>query len=78
MISVEYNGIVIPSHELRRVTQRGYTGSNGKRLGGSTGMGLYIVKELCSRMDIGLEIASEEGSYTRVVLNFEGEEESGA
>lgn len=77
-ITVEDNGIGIPSHELRRVTQRGYTGSNGKRIGGSTGMGLYIVKELCSRMDIGLEIASEEGSYTRVVLNFEGEEESGA
>lgn len=69
-ITVEDNGIGIPSHELRRVTERGYTGSNGKRLGGSTGMGLYIVKELCSRLEIGLELASVEGSYTRIALIF--------
>lgn len=69
-ITVKDNGIGIPSHELRRVTERGYTGSNGKRLGGSTGMGLYIVKELCSRLEIGLELASVEGSYTRIALIF--------
>ncbi len=76
-ITVEDNGIGIPSHELRRVTDRGYTGSNGKRLGGSTGMGLYIVKELCSQLEIGLELASVEGSYTRIALIFPCREKTG-
>ena len=33
-------------------------------------MGLYIVKELCTQLDIRLEITSTEGAYTRVALNF--------
>ena len=71
VITVEDNGIGIPSHELRRVTQRGFTGTNGRRLGGSTGMGLYIVSELCKQLDISLDIQSEQGQYTRVCLRFE-------
>ncbi|HBV52829.1 MAG TPA: sensor histidine kinase, partial [Clostridiales bacterium] len=39
-ITVRDNGVGIPSHELRRVTERGFTGSAGRRQGGSTGMGL--------------------------------------
>lgn len=69
-ITLEDDGIGISSYELPRVTERGYTGTNGKRTGGSTGMGLYIVKELCTQLDIRLEITSTEGAYTRVALNF--------
>lgn len=69
-IAVEDNGIGIPAHDLRRVTERGFTGTNGRKLGSSTGMGLYIVKELCSRLDIRLEIVSEEQKYTRITLRF--------
>lgn len=67
---VEDNGIGIPSYEIRRVTERGFTGTNGRRLGGSTGMGLYIVKELCRQLGIGLRVESEQGSYTRITLSF--------
>lgn len=70
-ITVEDNGIGIPAHELRRVTERGFTGINGRSLGGSTGMGLYIVAELCKQLDIHLEIQSEQGKYTRTRLTFE-------
>ncbi len=71
VITVEDNGIGIPDHELRRVTERGFTGTNGRRLGGSTGMGLYIVGELCKKLDIALSFESEQGAYTRVRLTFE-------
>ena len=70
-ISVLDDGIGIPEHEIRRVTQRGFTGANGKRLGGGTGMGLYIVQGLCERLGIALTIESEEGSFTRVTFTFE-------
>lgn len=69
-ISVSDNGSGIPSHELRRVTSRGFTGANGKSAGG-TGMGLYIVSELCKKLEIELEIFSEVGKGTKFVLRFE-------
>ncbi|NLD19682.1 MAG: HAMP domain-containing histidine kinase [Clostridiales bacterium] len=68
VITVEDDGIGIPAHEVKRVTDRGFSGSNGRAHGKSTGMGLYIVKELCRQLDIGLEIRSEEGKYTKVRL----------
>ena len=39
---VQDNGIGIPAHELPRVFDRGFTGSNGRSRGGSTGMGLVL------------------------------------
>lgn len=69
-ITVEDNGIGIPKHELTRVTERGFTGTNGRRLGGSTGMGLYLIRELCRQMEMTFEIDSKQGEYTRVCLSF--------
>lgn len=69
-IILEDDGIGIPSHEIRRVTERGFTGTNGRKLGSSTGMGLYIVNELCKRLDIEMHVESEEGNYTRITLLF--------
>ncbi|WP_339212859.1 sensor histidine kinase [Solibacillus sp. FSL W8-0372] len=66
----EDDGIGILSHELERITQRGYTGSNGRKLGTSTGMGLYIVAQLCKELHIELNIKSEHNSYTRFQLIF--------
>ena len=70
VITVEDNGIGIPSHELGRVTERGFTGSNGRKLGGSTGMGLYIVKKLCDKLGHAITIESVKGEYTRVKITF--------
>lgn len=35
-----------------------------------TGMGLYIVRELCSRLGIALQITSKEGEFTCIRLDF--------
>lgn len=70
-ITVSDNGIGIPSHEISRVTERGFTGTNGRRQGASTGMGLYLVKNLCGQLGIAFEIASEVGKYTRISFVFE-------
>ncbi len=70
-LSVEDDGPGIPAHELPRVTARGFTGAAGRRAGG-TGMGLYIVSELCRRSGIGLRIFSEEGKGTKFEFSFEG------
>ncbi|MGN0252441.1 MAG: sensor histidine kinase [Oliverpabstia sp.] len=64
------NGPGIPAHELNRVTERGFTGTAGRNRGQSTGMGLYIVSELCKMLNISLEITSEEHCFTRFILHF--------
>lgn len=64
------DGPGIPSHELNRVTERGFTGTSGRSCGKSTGMGLYIVSELCKILNINLEITSEEHRFTRFLFFF--------
>lgn len=79
-LTVADNGIGIPAHELPRVFDRGFTGSNGRaRSGrspasGSTGMGLYLCKKLAGFLELGLEIASQEGKGTAVTLTFPARE----
>ena len=69
-ILFEDNGPGIPAHELRRVTERGFTGNAGRIHGESTGMGLYIVSRLCQNLNIGMEISSREGQFTRFFFRF--------
>ena len=66
----EDDGPGIPAHERTRVTERGFTGSAGRRRGGSTGMGLYIVGELCQKLNIDLKIDSKAGCFTRFSFRF--------
>lgn len=66
----EDNGIGILKHELPRIFEKGYTGTNGRKLGTSTGMGLYIVANMCKELHIQLDVQSEVGQYTRFILTF--------
>ncbi len=69
-LTVSDNGIGIPAHELFRVFDRGFTGSNGRLRGGSTGMGLYLCRKLASMLEIDMQIASEKQKGTAVTLTF--------
>lgn len=69
-LTVSDNGIGIPAHELPRVFDRGFTGSNGRTRGGSTGMGLYLCRKLAALLEIDLQISSEEQKGTAVTLTF--------
>ena len=70
MITVYDNGIGIPDYDVSRITERGFTGTNGRRLGGNTGMGLYIVNELCKNLGITFKAESKQNEYTRITLSF--------
>lgn len=69
-LTVKDNGIGIPAHELSRVFERGFTGSNGRALGGSTGIGLYLCRKISSLLEIDLKITSTEDVGTSVTLTF--------
>ena len=67
VLTVEDNGSGILPHELPKIFNRGYTGSNGS---GGTGMGLYLVKQTCSALGISLTAQSEKGRFTRFTFVF--------
>ena len=73
-LTVSDNGIGIPAHELPRVFDRGFTGSNGRSRSGSTGMGLYLCRKLAGFLELGLDISSREGEGTAVTLTFPAKE----
>lgn len=74
VLTVSDNGIGIPAHELPRVYDRGFTGSNGRARGGSTGMGLYLCRKLSDLLRINLQITSVEHQGTQVMLSFPAKE----
>lgn len=69
-LTVQDNGIGIPSSELRRIFDKGFTGSNGRALGGSTGMGLYLCRKLAEALGAYLEAESRENDYTAISICF--------
>lgn len=64
------NGIGIPVTDLSRIFDKGFTGENGRRFPKSTGIGLYLCKKLCGKMNIGLSVDSVQGEGTTVSMDF--------
>ncbi|WP_311376092.1 sensor histidine kinase [Anaerococcus lactolyticus] len=67
---VEDNGIGIKGTDLPRVFEMGYTGENGRKPGSSTGLGLYLVKSIGKDLNLDIKIESEEGKFTKIMINF--------
>lgn len=68
---VEDRGAGIKEDEIRRVFDKGFTGSNyhnGQYR--STGMGLYMAKLITDKLGHGLAVESVYGEYTRFVISF--------
>ena len=70
ILVIEDNGIGVRAEDLPRVFEKTFTGYNGRKISGSTGMGLYICKKLCGKLGHSIWMESEEGMYTRVFLAF--------
>lgn len=69
-LSVTDNGLGIKESELGRVFDKGFVGSNGRTEKNSTGIGLYLCDQLCTKLGISIEIKSRSGEYTTVLLHF--------
>lgn len=68
---VKDNGIGIKEKDISRVFEKGFTGENGRLIGKkSTGIGLYLCKKLCDKLDLGIKLYSKEGEGTVVKITF--------
>ena len=70
VLIIEDNGIGIKTSDIRQVFDKTFTGINGREKTTSTGMGLYIAKNLCKKLGHKIEIESKENEYTRVFITF--------
>lgn len=66
-------GLGIPKHDLPRVFEKGFSGSN-REIEKSTGLGLYLVKKICDQLNHHIEIQSHD-SKTIVSIDFPLEEQ---
>ena len=73
-LSISDEGIGIPSTDLARVTKAFFTGENGRKTAESTGMGLYIAKEVCERLGHELTIESAVGQGTTISILFSNQD----
>lgn len=65
------NGIGIPRQDITRVFEKGFTGSNGRtKHSESTGIGLYLCKKLCDKLEVGIEVMPDILEGTNVKLTF--------
>lgn len=73
VLHIKDNGIGIPAKDIDKVFIKSYTGSNGRNNAKSTGMGLYIAKNMCGKLGHNIKIKSIEREYTEVEITFYGD-----
>ena len=69
-LHVRDNGIGISEADLPRIFEKSFTGENGRRREKSTGMGLYIARNLCRKLGHGITAESVQGEYTEFIITF--------
>lgn len=64
------NGIGISESDLPYIFEKSFTGENGRIQARSTGMGLYIVKNLCNRLGHEISVRSVKNEFTEFEITF--------
>lgn len=67
---IEDTGIGIQKEDLPRIFDKGYTGYNGRKDKKSTGIGLYLCRQIVNKLGHTLTVESEEGKGTKVKLGL--------
>lgn len=70
LLTVSDTGIGIAPEDVPRVFERGFTGYNGRSDKKSTGLGLYLCKEICSKLGHEISVTSAVGKGTSMLVLF--------
>lgn len=69
-IVIRDTGMGIRAEDLPRVFEKGYTGYNGRIDKKASGLGLYLCKGVCDKLEHKLSIQSEENKGTDVIITI--------
>jgi len=67
-VTIKDEGIGIAATDIKRIFDPFFTGQNGRMTGESTGMGLYLAKEVCQRLGHMLKVSSSQGEGAEFTL----------
>ena len=67
---IEDTGIGIREEDINRICERGFTGYNGRWDKKSTGLGLYLCKQILSKLSHSIAIDSRVDEGTKVMINL--------
>ncbi|NEW04808.1 HAMP domain-containing histidine kinase [Paenibacillus sp. SYP-B3998] len=70
ILEIRDRGVGIPASDIARVCNPFFTGENGRAFKESTGMGLYLVKEVLDKLNHEFQIESVVGKGTTVRVIF--------
>ena len=70
VLLIEDSGIGIQAEDLPRVFEKGFTGYNGRQDKKSTGIGLYLCRMICEKLNHTVTITSNPGKGTAVRLDL--------
>ncbi|MDK8179289.1 sensor histidine kinase [Paenibacillus sp. UMB4589-SE434] len=70
LLHVKDEGIGIAEHDVARVFDPFFTGENGRKEGDATGMGLYLVKQVCARLGHTITVNSKIQEGTTFTIRF--------
>ena len=69
-LCIKDSGIGIALADMERLFEKGFTGYNGRQYKKASGIGLYMCKRMCDKLNIGISIDSVVNEYTLVKLKF--------
>ncbi len=69
-LCVEDSGIGIAAQDLPRIFENGYTGNIGRIYKKSTGIGLYLCKCVCDKLNLSITAVSEVEEGTTIKIGF--------
>lgn len=70
ILTVTDYGRGIKEKDIARIFESGFTSTSDHDDDQSTGMGLYLTKEVCDVLGINIDVQSVYGEYTKVTLTF--------
>ncbi|WP_305304167.1 ATP-binding protein [Romboutsia ilealis] len=73
ILEIEDNGIGINEKDINKVFDKSFTGENGRHISNSTGIGLYLVNKLCTKLGHKVTIKSQLDKFTKVSIYFKND-----
>lgn len=70
LLSIEDTGVGIRAEDLPRIFEKGFTGHNGRLDKKSTGIGLYLCRQIFAHLNVTIQAQSEEGQGTKIILGI--------
>ena len=70
ILTIKDEGVGIPDYDIKRIFEPFFTGENGRIFKNSSGIGLYICKEISSKLNHSINISSEVCKGTEIEIHY--------